>query len=355
MLSLVLKKYYMYLKITFTILLIALFSCKKTEQANTGTEQILSVDAEIISPTVFKDYITLVADLLPINDIEIKAPISGVILQINCKEGQKVNKGDVLIQLDNRQYIIQLQALLAEEKLLLNEYKRKKTLHEIEAVSIEELEKIENRLIVIEAGKKNAELQIELTKIKAGFNGQIAMLDWAQGAYIQQGTVITQLVQNDIVKVNLQLPSSYAHCVKLNNEIWVKVKEDSCKAIIYAIHPSMDAFSRTLQVRAQMQVPPNSAFIPGTFAQVVLTVKQNNQAIVVPAKSVLYDINQQTVYIVKNGLVRKQVVETGVIGSESVEILKGLQLGDTLITSGLLKLKNDIRVKTNFPKSSSKI
>lgn len=307
-----------------------------------------TVEGEIVKSKPFSDKITLVVDLLPMMDLELKAPLSGIILQINFREGQAVNKGDLLIRLDDRRSLIQLSALQAEQKLLQNEYDRKKTLQEIEAITLEDLESIQDRLIIVDAEIKALDLSIDMANIRAPFDGKMGMMDWTVGAYVNQGEVLSRLVQNNVLKVNLQIPGAYADELKIGDELLVKAYEDSIHAKVYALSPSMDAYSRTLQVRARLEPQGKPAFISGAFAEVILPIKQNLAAIVVPAKSVLYDINEQTVYTLHQGVVKKKVVQTGIVGSDVVEIVKGLSNGDTLLTSGLLRLKDGMQVGVVF-------
>lgn len=326
--------------VLFTILIIMVSCNSKKQDKHSKAESIpLTVEGQVIQTKPFSDQVILVADLLPLKIMEIKASISGILLEYHFKEGQQVKEGDLLIRLDDRRNRIQLEAMEAEHKLLLRELKRKKSLQEIEAISIEELERIQDRVIIIEAEVKLLQLAIEMANIKAPFEGKMGMMDWTEGSYINQGETITQLVQNRDLKVNLQIPGSYSDPVNIGDTLWIRANNDSAVARVYAISPVMDEYSRTLQVRAKFQPADHASFVPGAFVEVILPVNQKKDAIVVPAKSVLYDIDKQTVYILKQGKVQKKTVETGVVGSVEVEITKGLQAGDTLITSGLLKLK----------------
>ena len=322
------------------------FACsEKKASFTTPTQKRIEVEAMVIDTVPLSEYYLVLADVLPMQEVEIKAPLDGLLLGVFFNEGDQVREGDLLFQLDDRSYTIEKKALEAEKVLLERQLIRSKELLAADAGTVYEIEALEEQLILLNAKINSLEHTIELTQIKAPFSGQIGFMDIAKGAYIRQGDMLAQLVQNTSLKIDFNVPEVYVTNLKVGSEIRVITLEDTLTAKIYAINAVIDKFSRSLAYRAKLNEVSNLYTIKGAYAEVIFPIKQTNQAIVVPPKAVVYDIDQKTVYTLQNGRVKKQPVETGSITSESVEIVSGLKVGDTLIVSGLLKMKEGIEVE----------
>lgn len=328
------------------ILLVLFFSCTEKEHTfRTVSHQELLVDGEIITPKPFSDQLTVLADLLSNQEVDLKAPVSGLILDFYFKEGDFVKEGEVLIRLDDRAHQIHKKALEAERDLFEKDFKRKEALLALDAISEIELETIQDKLIIMDAQINTYDLAIDLAHIKAPFTGHLGMMDLSKGAYLNQGDLICTIFQKNVLKVNFHIPEVYISSIKTHDEVAVIIGFDTMLAKVYATNPGIDKYARSLQYRARLTPKKDGPFLPGAFAEVSLPIKQNDAAIIIPPKAVLYDIDKQTVYKISKGVVKKQEVITGIVTEEYIEILHGLEVGDTLITSGLLKIKEGITVQ----------
>src|SRR5690606_7845720 len=106
------------------------------------------------------------------------------------------------------------------------------------------------------------------------------------------------------------------------------------RGTVYAIEPRIDENTRTLQVRAESPNPDGS-LLPGAFAEIQLVVSEHDEAIVVPAISIIPELEGKKVFVVENGRVAQRMVETGIRTDSMVQVLSGLSLQDTVLTSGL--------------------
>jgi membrane fusion protein (multidrug efflux system) len=128
----------------------------------------------------------------------------------------------------------------------------------------------------------------------------------------------------------------------------VLIERDTLKAKIYAINPIIDAKSRTINVRALLLQNADKIIMPGTFAEVLVTTNFVNDALLVPTQAVVPEINEQTVYLYKSGKAVRKTIQMGNRTAENVQVLNGIAAGDTVVTSGLLQIKNgmDLQIKT---------
>jgi membrane fusion protein (multidrug efflux system) len=113
---------------------------------------------------------------------------------------------------------------------------------------------------------------------------------------------------------------------------------------VYAIEPGIDMSTRTLQLKAKAS-NNTGELLPGSFAKIDLPLTNINDAILVPTESIIPVLQGKKVYISSNGKAKEVLVETGTRTNKSVLILSGLGIGDTVLTSGIMSLKNDVPVK----------
>lgn len=344
-------------KASILFLLVILFiRCKKEEETGLSllsrSKQLgldsLQATAMQIKPSYFYNEASFVAELIPGKAIEIKAPISGVVLSLEVNDGEYVKEYQKILRLDDRQLLSKLNALELEHASVKRYYDRKNKLFEKEAVSLEELEAAEDKLILLQAQIDEVSLLIDLANIKASFSGQIGMIDIHEGAFLNQGDYITSLVNQDIIRVNADLPFEYQEFLQIGNTVKVFVQNDTVSAKVTAISPSIDHSSRTFQLRCQIDQSHSKEFKAGAYARLLIKTYVNEEALLVPTRAVVYDIDKKTIFVMKNGKVKRNEVQTGISKNDQIEIKSGLLSGDTIITSGLLQIKENIPINLIF-------
>ncbi len=280
-------------------------------------------------------------DLLANEEVEIKTPVAGNARKIYFREGQHVNKGDLLVDIDNRSWVAQKKGLEARLISAEGELGRKRKLLAIEGVSEENVEQATAEVGSLKAQIEGLDVMIDLAAVRAPFSGRLGMRNFSPGAWLSQGSVIARLVQTDKVKVNFTIPAKYA--AQANRSQMVNIissgSGDTASAEIYAIDPGISRSSRSLQIRAIMN-KEHPAFIPGDFVQVLFEVGKKTDALMIPAECIIPELNEQAVFVVRNGKAVRQVVETGIRTEDKVEILKGLAPGDTVLTTGLMEVRD---------------
>lgn len=324
------------------VLSIGLFvqSCSSdTAQEQQGGMPTLQVDAFIVRPQFYSDLFITTANLLPTEEVEIKSNISGQVMQINFKEGQSVKKGQSLINIDDRQWQAELVGLKAELKALDKEYERKESLLKVEGSSQQELDRSVASIAGVKSKIQKLEVNIDLARIKAPFSGLVGMRNFSEGSYLSVGESITILTKLDELKVDFSLPENLYSSVEVNQSVKVIVNHDTLSATIYAITSRLDQTSRTFNVRAVLKQPTKN-ILPGTYAEVLVRKDKQDDALLVPTQAVVPEINNQTIYIIKNGVAEKRNVKLGSRTATMVNIIDGISPNDTIITTGLLQIKD---------------
>lgn len=301
-----------------------------------------SVIVTIIKPTRLDDLVNTNGTILPNEEVEIRSEISGRIVTLNIKEGDFVRKGTTLLHINDEDLQARLRKLGFNKKLAEDNEARQKKLLEKEAISQREYDIAVNSVNTISADIEDLSAQIQKMTLKAPFDGTIGFRFVSLGSYISPTTKIATLTNTNPAKIEFAIPAKYSSIVRSGSKIDFTVENSEQKFIgtVYAIDPKIDPNTRTLQIRA---IAPNPArkLIPGSFARVELVLKSRGSALMIPTESVIPELKGSKVFIVKNGKATPMKVQLGVRGEKTVEVISGLTIGDTLITTGIMQVKPD--------------
>jgi len=300
----------------------------------------------IVKPAGLSVSVTATGDLLPNEQVDLRAPVEGNVVAIHFSEGEYVQKNSVLLEIDDRTWKARLQGLEAQLVSARNDLERKRGLINIEGTSREELDQAEATVQNLKAQIDELKVTIDLSRVKAPFSGRIGMRNFSPGAYLSKGDPIATITQTDPVKVNFTIPARYANQVKVGNIVFVNssTSADTTTARIYAIDPVISESDRSLQLRAILK-NPEMKYIPGDFAEVTLRVDQNADALLIPAEAVIPELNTHVVYAVKNNIAVRQNITVGVRTETQVQVLSGLSAGDTVMVTGLLEISDGQKVE----------
>lgn len=314
-----------------------------------GSRSAAKVFGKIIVGKTFSDYINLSGSIEPNEQVNLHSEISGIVEEINFKEGSQISQGQVLVRINDAELRAQLVQANTRNDLAAENERRAKLLLEREAISQEEYD-------IASADFRTAQSQIQLiqaqlakTTIKAPFSGTIGLRNISQGSFVTPSIVIANLVNRSQVKLLFAIPEKYAHMAEINKEIQFTVQgsERPFNARIYAIEPSIEANTRTLQIRAIADNPSNQ-LIPGAFANITFPLQTLENGMLVPAEALIPIQNGKKIFVVENGLAKEVIVETGGRTDSEVLVLNGIREGDTILTSGVMSLRNGSPVQVNL-------
>lgn len=303
-----------------------------------------------VSFASFSNNISLSGTIEPNESVQIQSEVAGIVESIHFKEGTQVQKGQLLFKVNDLELRAQLAQAKSQEILVSENYRRAKLLLEKQAISQEEYEIAYAEYETAKSQSQLIQAQITKTRIVAPFSGTVGLRNISQGAYVSPSMVLTQLVDANQVKVNFSVPEKYASQVPPNTEIQFTLNgvAETFTAKIYAVEPNVDASTRTLQLRA-LASNKDAKLIPGSFVNVQLPLTDIQDAILIPTEAIIPIQNGKKVFIQKNGVAQDVIVETATRTEKDILILSGLKKGDTLLTSGVMSLRNGspIKVKLN--------
>lgn len=323
-----------------------IFFAPKVDAAAKGKPKGPSaVNYYVVKATAFNNDVFATGKIGALNQIDILPEVGGKVMAIYFKEGETVNKGSLLVKLNDAD--LQAQLLKSKTQIALSEQKleRLKKLIAINGISKEEFDIQENELNALKADQAYISAQLAKTNIVAPFSGVIGLKNISEGSFVNMTTPIVSLVQTKPLYVEFSVPEKYSNL--FNKGIAVKFSNDNSKelqtATIYAIEPRVDEMTKTIKARASYN--GNEHFYPGSFVKVFANLGETQNALMIPTQCVIPTLKGQKVFIAKNGIATEAMVTIGVRTDDKIQIIDGISAGDTVITTGLLSIKKDTELK----------
>ncbi|MEX2596853.1 MAG: efflux RND transporter periplasmic adaptor subunit [Salibacteraceae bacterium] len=329
------------------LLLPILVNCSSDNGKPADAPADLAIDILVAESQPFHLSIETTGEVMAFEEVDLKSAVSGNVMKIAFEEGQRVRKGDLLVKIDDRIWQAQLKGVSSQLKTAKSELNRSLSLLEIEGASQEDVDIAAAKVADLEAQQAQLEVNISLANVTAPFSGVVGFRDFSLGSYLTQGSVITRLSQIDKLKIGFEVPSKYSSQVKSGMKLHAVAENDTGSAVIYAVDPRINNETRSLGVRAEM-TPESGAFKPGSFVRVLLPIVADSNAILLPTEAIVPELNSQSVFLLKNGKAAKSKIDIGQRTAESVQVISGIKVGDTVITSGLVMVREGMNLRAKI-------
>jgi len=313
----------------------------------------ISVDGLIAKTQALVTNIEVPGSLLANESTEIHPEVSGRLVELNLKEGAFVTQGALLAKLNDGDLQAQKRKLEVQLKIAEQTEKRQSELLKIQGISQQEYD-----LSLLQVHNLNADIDIineaiKKTEIRAPFSGKLGFKNISPGAYITPATIISTVSQVSQLKLQFTIPEKYSSQIKNGQNIDFAV-DGSMKinhAHVSATEVYIEENTRSLSVRAIVS-SQDPFLIPGAFAKVKIELGRNETSIMIPTEAVIPQGRKKQIFQFKNGKAVQLEITTGVRDSSRIQVLSGLNIGDTVITTGLLFIKpgSDVKIsKINAP------
>jgi membrane fusion protein, multidrug efflux system len=306
---------------------------------------VITAEAKLMPVT---ESLSLVGSLLANEYVEIKSETEGVIEKINFEEGQRVNKGDLLIQLDETKFTTALVEAEAAYKLSEATYERAKQLNNDKLISSQEYDQAAAVFTANQASVERRKRDLKDTRIYASFSGYIGARTVSPGQVIARNTPLTVLVDLDTVKVEVSVPERFLGQLRIGQDLELSVAAypgRKFRGRLYFVAPDVEPLSRTAVVKAQI---PNAEheLKPGMFANLDLTLQVREKAVVIPEGALVFNQQTVTVWVIgQDETVKPRPVKLGVRMAGAVEIVQGLEPGENVVVEGIQKIMPGAKVK----------
>lgn len=337
----------------FLIALILLSACSSKQNENGKNDENASkktqpqgVVGHIVKDGSISEDLTLPAYLFPEESTEIHPETSGILETLSIKEGETVQQGALLAKINDDELQAQLKKLNVQLQIAIKTEERNKELLLVNGISQQEYDISFMQVSNIRADIELIQSQIKKTEVRAPFSGKVGFRNVSLGAYVTPATALTTIRQIETLKLEFSVPDKYAARIKNGDELYFNIQGNTSnfRAKVYATESFVNEQIRGLNIRCHV-IDKDPSLISGAYASVQLSTGNNESSILIPSQSIIPQTRGKKVIVYRGGIAQMADVQTGLRDSARVEILSGLKIGDTILVTGLMSVKQDSPVK----------
>lgn len=322
---------------------------KNTTSTGKKSNRTLSVNAQVVSYETMVDKLLTIGSIGSAEEVNLSFETSGKIVQISFQEGSEVKKGQLLAKVNDLPLQAELKKLQAQVPLAEAKVNRQKTLLDKNVVSQEVYEQVATDLASLNADIELVKAKIALTELKAPFDGVIGLRFVSEGQYVDPTNRIALLTKISPLKIEFSINERHSNAIQNGTKLKFTVKDDPriYEATVYATESMLDIKTRTLKVRA-LYPNVNGKLKPGLSCEIEIQLKEIKNTIAIPNESVVAELGNDLAYIYRDGKAVQVKLTKGIRTESKLQILRGLKSGDTLLTTGVMQLRDGIPVEIEF-------
>lgn len=323
-------------------------------EAPQGPPPKMKVVAYTVEPRQLVVNLDTVATLNAMESTNIRTEVAGKVEDMPLLEGDTVEKGDLLLEINNIDYQQELERKKASLELAELTYKRQEELIKAGATTQQIKDESYSTMMIQKAEYETAKIQLERTKIYAPYDGILGVTDVSLGEYLVVGAPIIQISAINPIIAQFPISQNFFSKIKVNEPITVTVDSwpnEKFDGVIYAIDPQIDVETRTVTVKADVK-NDDLLLRPGMFAYISLPIEVKENAILIPEEALIPSADKLNVIKIVDGIAQFAKVTIGVRQNGFVEVTSGLEKGDVIVRSGQLKVQEGTQVEISSDSST---
>ena len=304
-----------------------------------------------VEAQVWENRISTVGSLEAVDGIVVSAELPGKIVEIGFVGGSDVKQGELLIKQDVSIEIAQLRAAEAALELANSELRRVRRLIQQNSASQADLDSANYKLKDAEAQVAAINAQIGKKTIVAPFPGRLGVKQVSVGQDLREGQAIVELNKLSPIFVNFYVPQRHLKLISSGLPVEVSMPGESdnksgmnlVEGKVTAISPAADIATRNVKIQATID-NTSAGLLPGMFVDIDILLPDPHQVLAIPSTAILYAPYGNSVFVIEEGesskIVRQQIIKTGKVKGDFIEIVSGLKAGESIVTTGAFKLFN---------------
>jgi len=336
-------------------MLVACTKEKKEQPERAVNVRIATAEKKKIQP-----YLETTGTLKADEEVTVSSEVDGIVRQIKVDEGSSVNKGTLLVEINEIDYVLDWKrseaALKQTEANLANaqaEYKRKNTLYQEELITRQQFDDITTKIALADAEMDRAKATLAIskeklarTKVYSPLTGAVKEKRVSIGDYVRNGTPLLQLIKINPLKLNFTISEKDAASIKIGQEVAFSVDsyaDKKFKGRVSLLYPNVEEKTRTLQAEALV---PNADHLlkPGYFASTLIYTEKPREVVLAPITALLYDNAVIRIFVVDGDKARERVIKIGGKYGEFIEVLEGLKEMEQIVVVGQNNLSEGVKV-----------
>ena len=315
-----------------------------------------TVTAMLVEDKQWEQMIIATATVTAVQGVNVSAETSGRVKQIDFESGSLVKKGDVLIQLDTASEDAQLASADASSAFAEASLTRVRKLNKQNLTSQDALDSAEAKVKETAAQSHNVSALIAKKTIRAPFSGRLGLRKINLGQILSEGDAIVPLHTLDPIYVDFSIPQK--SLLRLKPGLEVRVTVDAAPDLtfvgkILASNPDVNLTTRSVRVRAKVD-NPDEVLRPGMFANAMVVMPEKQKVLPISVTAIAYATFGDSVFVIEEQeneqtgetekVLRQQFVQLGQRRGDFVDVIDGLKAGETVVTSGVFKLRSGMKV-----------
>jgi RND family efflux transporter MFP subunit len=342
-----------------TILITALLIVNSCKQPDLNVETSIEVPVGVIEvdTSSLEEFINTTGTVYPIKEVSLESEITGKYqLQRNQATGRpyilgdKVKAKDVIIKLEDEEYVNNLRIRSKEVDLEISrqEYDKQKSLYEKGGATLRELKNAEIGYINSEYDIESSQINLGKMSVRAPFSGVISELPYfTNGTRVNANTLLVKVINFSKLYLETNLPEKYYDKVDKGFKVYVTSYTsplDTLIGEISQISPAIDPEARTFKCMVNVE---NTAqkILPGMFVKADLVINSAENKVVIPKDIIVIRNRTRTVFVVERGVANERTITTGLESVDRVEVIAGLEPGESVVSKGFETLRDKSRVK----------
>lgn len=324
-----------------------LLSTKNNDTApQTLGDQSIPVDVYVAQPVQLENQVITGGTIVANEEVQIRSELTRKITGIYFKEGTYVPQGKVLFKLDDSDLLARLKKLDLQEELALKNEQRETELLNKGLATQEQYEIAENQLASIRADREIVEVELDKTNIRAPFSGVTGFRNVSLGSLVTNANILTTIQDIGKIKIDFSIPEKFIVAFREGQQIKFKVDgiDQEFNGTVVSYDPQLNENTRSIILRAAAD-NKGGKLLPGAFVRVTLELGDISNALLVPSEAIIPKLKGQSIYILRNGVPKLTEVEIGTRTEKDVQILTELAPGDTVITTNILRIRPNSKIK----------
>ena len=322
-----------------------------TAEATTEEEEDAPVPIPVEVATVERgriaSYISSTANLVPENQVPVLAEWEGRVARLTVEEGDSVEVGEVLAELDRREGEIALQKAQVRAETQRLAFERSRQLHEQELLSSEAFDKIKLEHDVAQQELAEAEWRLEKTYIRSPFSGRVTQRTTQLGQHVRPGDELFTIADFDPLVARIYLPEKDVLSLDEGRSVRISLRADAGITFdgrIRQISPVVDTATGTVKVTVESRQTPRQVR-PGAFVRIDIERESVADATLVPREAVIRELQRAFAFVAKDGLAEKRTLELGLEEGDQIQALEGIAPGEQIIVAGQGGLEDGAAIK----------
>lgn len=317
------------------------------EKAAINNEKVTNVATRKIVPEKISQSVTLPATVEPWEDITLSAEIGGKVEWIGRQEGERVEKGELLVKIDIKALKTAVETARTQYQLAQDKLKRREKLFVQNAISQEMIDQARADNDAALNGLDTAKINLAKGHIYAPITGYLNKLYIDKSEFASFGAPVADVIQIDPVKIVASVSEKDISDIKEGREVTLTIDalaNSSFSGRIYFVGFKAEETTRTFPVKAVLE-NKKEEIKPGMMAKMTIIKRVEPNSIVVPLYSIMEKAGERVVFVEEDGVARSRKIEIGIISSDKVRIKSGLKFGENLIIKGQRNLEDGDKVK----------